>query len=433
VPNDHMIDIERPPVVETAVIAKLVLPGETAETVDESVEEMERLAETAGAVVAGKLVQRRPKACPATLFGAGKVETLRSMCEETEASLVLVDSDLTPAQGANLEKALDRKVVDRTQLILDIFAQRAQTSEGKLQVELAQLNYILPRLTGRGSIMRQVGGIGVRGPGEQKLEVDRRVIRERMARIKRDLESVRKTRQTQRKRRIEESVGTVALVGYTNAGKSSLLNALTDAGVFVEDKLFATLDPRSRLVALPDGGEVVFTDTVGFIRNLPHTLVAAFRATLEEVTEADLLLLVVDAAHPAAAHHVGAVHDVLEEISAHEKPVVNVLNKADIAPLPYVNDLKRRLHDTVIVSARSGAGLAELLRSVQTHLAQKRRRVQLRIPQREAGVVAQVHRNGRVLRESYEGDDILIEAELDHALYGKLEPYTASRDPDEGR
>lgn len=425
-----MIDIERPPIVETAVVAKLVDARESEFAVEESLAEMVRLAETAGAVVAAKLVQRRPQPCPATLFGSGKVEALKAVCDEMEASVVLVDSDLTPAQGVNLEKALDRKVVDRTQLILDIFAQRAQTNEGKLQVELAQLQYILPRLAGRGSIMRQVGGIGVRGPGEQKLEVDRRVIRERITRIKRDLEAVRRTRQVQRKRRVEEAAGTVALVGYTNAGKSSLLNALSDAGAYVEDKLFATLDPRSRVVKLPDSTEIVFTDTVGFIQHLPHSLVAAFRATLEEVVEADLLLLVTDASHPAATDHIRAVHEVLEEIKANDKAVVNVLNKADIATPDEVRELAAHVGEHVVVSARTGAGLDALLLHVQDHLAQKRRRVRLRVPQREAGVVAQLHRNGRVLAERYEGNDIVVDAEIGHAFYGKLKQYSVARDGD---
>ena len=424
-----MIEIERPPVVETAVIAKLVDSRDSEETTEESLEEMVRLAETAGAVVAAKLVQRRAKPCPATLFGAGKVEELKAICEETESSVVLVDSELTPAQGVNLEEALDRKVVDRTQLILDIFAQRAHTNEGKLQVELAQLQYILPRLTGRGSIMRQIGGIGVRGPGEQKLEVDRRVIRDRITRIKRDLEGVRRTRQVQRKKRVEEAVGTVALVGYTNAGKSSLLNALTNAEAYVEDKLFATLDPRSRVYRLPEGSEVVVTDTVGFIQHLPHSLVAAFRATLEEVVEADLLLLVTDGSHPAAFDHIRAVYEVLEEIKASDKPVVNVYNKSDIANPQAVRELATLVGgEHVTVSARTGEGLERLARVIQDHVAQNRRRVSLRIPQRDAGVVAQLHRNGRVLSETYDGDDILVEAEVAHAFCGKVSKYSAKHD-----
>ena len=241
-----MIDLERPPITETAVLARLVLPNDSEEDVEESLEEMRQLAWTAGAEIACTVIQRRVKPCPATLLGAGKVETMKATIAEVEADMAIFDSDLSLAQGAKLEELLGVKVVDRTQLILDIFAQRAQTNEGKMQVELAQLQYLLPRLTGRGSIMRQQGGIGVRGPGEQKLEVDRRVIRERIRRLRDEIESVRKSRQIQRKKRVEETVGTVALVGYTNAGKSSLLNALTGADVFVENKLFATLDPRSR-------------------------------------------------------------------------------------------------------------------------------------------------------------------------------------------
>jgi GTP-binding protein HflX len=385
---------------------------------------MRRLAWTAGAEVAATLVQRRVKACPGTLIGKGKLETLRAACEEHEAGLVIFDCDLTPSQGANIGDTLGLKVVDRTQLILDIFALRAQSNEGKHQVELAQLEYLLPRLTGRGSaMMRQQGGIGIRGPGEQKLEVDRRVVRDRIRRFKAELEGTRKRRRIQRKRRIEGGIGTVALVGYTNAGKSSLLNALTNAGAFVEDKLFATLDTTTRRRELPSGREVTFTDTVGFIRNLPHSLVAAFRATLEEVNEADVLLMVVDASHAAAEEHMKAVRAVLDEIGVGEKPAVLALNKMDIATPMQAHELEARFGHGVRVSARTGQGIEELLRAIDANLTPQRSRVRLRIPQHKGGVVARIHDCGRVIQQDYEDNVVVLEAEVDAALRRQIADY----------
>ncbi|MEA3365854.1 MAG: GTPase HflX, partial [Candidatus Hydrogenedentes bacterium] len=374
--------------------------------------------------VAATIIQRRVKACPGTLIGKGKLEVLKAACEEHEAGLAIFDGDLTPSQGVNIADALGVKVVDRTQLILDIFALRAQSNEGKHQVELAQLEYLLPRLTGRGSaMMRQQGGIGVRGPGEQKLEVDRRVVRERIRRFKAEIEETRKRRRIQRKRRIEGGIATVALVGYTNAGKSSLLNALTKAGAFVENKLFATLDTTTRRRTLPSGREVTFTDTVGFIRNLPHSLVAAFRATLEEVNEADVLLIVVDAAHPVANDHVKAVRRVLDEIEVGEKPTVLVLNKMDIATPMQAHELERRFGKGVRVSARTGAGIEELLRAIDAKLSPQHCRVQLRIPQDKGGVVARIHDSGRVLRQEYEDNIVVLDAEIDPVLRQQMAEY----------
>ncbi|HPV39510.1 MAG TPA: GTPase HflX, partial [Candidatus Hydrogenedentes bacterium] len=415
--NERLIELERPPVTETAILVRLILPGDDPRDVEDSLEEMRRLAWTAGAEVAATLVQRRVKACPGTLIGKGKLETLRAACEEHEAGLVIFDCDLTPSQGANIGDTLGLKVVDRTQLILDIFALRAQSNEGKHQVELAQLEYLLPRLTGRGSaMMRQQGGIGIRGPGEQKLEVDRRVVRDRIRRFKAELEGTRKRRRIQRKRRIEGGIGTVALVGYTNAGKSSLLNALTNAGAFVEDKLFATLDTTTRRRELPSGREVTFTDTVGFIRNLPHSLVAAFRATLEEVNEADVLLMVVDASHAAAEEHMKAVRAVLDEIGVGEKPAVLALNKMDIATPMQAHELEARFGHGVRVSARTGQGIEELLRAIDANLTPQRSRVRLRIPQHKGGVVARIHDCGRVIQQDYEDNVVVLEAEVDAAL-----------------
>ncbi|MFO7974939.1 MAG: GTPase HflX [Candidatus Hydrogenedentota bacterium] len=422
--RDNLIELDRPPITETAILVRLILPSDSMEEVEESLAEMKRLAWTAGADVAATIVQRRAKPCPGTLIGKGKLETVKAVCEEHEAGLAIFDCDLTPSQGVNIADALGVKVVDRTQLILDIFALRAQSNEGKQQVELAQLEYLLPRLTGRGSaMMRQQGGIGVRGPGEQKLEVDRRVVRERIRRFKGEIEETRKRRRIQRKRRTEGSIGTVGLVGYTNAGKSSLLNVLTKAEAFVEDKLFATLDTTTRRRTLPSGREVTFTDTVGFIRNLPHSLVAAFRATLEEVNEAHVLLMVVDAAHPAAEDHVKAVRGVLDEIEVGEKPTVLVLNKMDIASPRQAHELERRFGKGVRVSARTGEGVDELLRAIDAKLTPQLCRVQLRIPQHKGGVVARIHDAGRVLRQEYEDNMVVLEAEIDPVLRSQMAEY----------
>ncbi len=424
--NDKLIELERPPVTENAILVRLALPSDSDEEIEESLAEMRDLAWTAGANIVKTYVQNRPKPDPATLLGEGKVEEIARAVDELEANLVIFDTDLTPTQGSKLAQKLNVKVLDRTQLILDIFAQHATTAEGKLQVELAQLQYTLPRLTGRGvEMMRQGAGIGTRGPGEQKLEVDRRVIRSRIRYLREQLEVIKKQRRVQRKRRIENSIGVAALVGYTNAGKSSLLNALTGADVLVENKLFATLDPRSRRCILPSGREIILTDTVGFIRKLPHGLVAAFRATLEETLEAELLLLVADASHPAVEEHIQAVHKVLDEIGIEGKPLVYVFNKNDIADPERVAQLMRHRPRSIDVSAETGDGLDRLKALLDEEFASNRRRVLLRIPQSEAGVVARVHAGGRVLRQEYEDNAILLEAELDPVLEAQLSGFIA--------
>lgn len=425
--DSKLIEIDRPPLSEAAVLVRLVLPGDSEDEVEESLAEMRRLAWTAGAEVVCTVVQRRPTPCPATLIGAGKVEQIRSAVDELEANLVIFDSELSPTQGSKLQKQLGVKVLDRTQLILDIFAQRARTNEGKHQVELAQLQYILPRLTGRGVEMARLGGgIGTRGPGEQKLEVDRRVIRKRIDRLRGELNEIRRHRKVQRKRRTEGAVGTVALVGYTNAGKSSLLNALTQAGVFVEDKLFATLDPTSRRCSLPGGGQVVITDTVGFIRKLPHGLVAAFRATLEEVNEADLVLLVADVSHEGVDDQVAAVQNVLEEIDAHGKPIIRVYNKVDAADYDAVREKLNLPGESCAVSALSREGLGDLLKRIERRFAADRLRITLRIPQHEASLVTRVYEWGRVFNRSYEGNFIVLDAELAAPQLGSLRSYVVS-------
>ncbi len=424
--HTKLIDIEQPPITERAIVVRLALPGDSDDEIEESLGEIGRLAWTAGAEVVLTTVQYRSRPCPATLIGSGKVETIRAAVEELGADLVIFDSDLSPTQGAKLQDTLKVKVVDRTQLILDIFAQRARTNEGKHQVELAQLQYALPRLTGRGvEMMRLGGGIGTRGPGEQKLEVDRRVIRQRIDRLRGELDEIRKHRRVQRKRRSESACATVALVGYTNAGKSSLLRALTGADVLIEDKLFATLDPTSRRVALPSRREAVFTDTVGFIRKLPHSLVAAFRATLEEVTEADLILLVADAAHPAVREQIDAVNVVLEEIHLPDKPLIRVYNKIDAADPDDVHALCAEPGICVPVSAHTGEGLDALMQTVDAQLVSSRTRVRLCIPHEYAGLVARLHEDGLVLSQEYDHDAIHVEAEVGPALRSAVARFIA--------
>lgn len=423
--SDKLIVLERPPITERAILARLALPQDSEEEVEESLAELQQLAWTAGADTVLTVVQRRDTPHPGTHIGSGKVEIIKNAVQEMDVDVVIFDSELSPRQGSKLEDLLECKVVDRTQLILDIFAQRAQTREGKHQVELAQLQYMLPRLAGRGSVMRQTGGIGVRGPGEQKLESDRRIIREKITRLKADLEGIRAQRRVQRHKRTEQARPQVALVGYTNAGKSSLLNALTQAHVLAEDKLFATLDPKVRQYVLPSGRPIVVADTVGFIRNLPHNLVAAFRATMEEVNESVLLLHVIDASHPAMADHVAAVELVLDEIKASEIPVVKVYNKMDRLSPEHAQSLRSDRDPSVVISAQTGEGLDTLLAAMERHLGTHDRHVRLRIPQSEAALAARVHAEGRVRNKDYDGETIVIDADLDAnaPLLGLLAPY----------
>ncbi|MBE0466538.1 MAG: GTPase HflX [Candidatus Desulforudis sp.] len=396
--------------LERAVLVGVELTEVTAEEARESLEELARLAETAGAVVVGRAWQKRTRPDPACFIGRGKAEELAALCADLGAGLLLLDQDLSPAQARNLEKLIGVKVLDRTQLILDIFAGRARTREGKLQVELAQLNYLLPRLTGLGTeLSRLGGGIGTRGPGETKLETDRRRIRQRIADLQRELAEVRRQRRLLRRSRKAVPVPVIALVGYTNAGKSSLLNALTGAGVLVEDRLFATLDPTSRQLRLPTNETVVLTDTVGFIRHLPHHLVAAFRATLEEVGEADLLLHVVDAGHPAYLSHIETVDGVLAALGAGDKPHLLVLNKTDLgAPDP----METAGRETVAVSARTGAGLDHLKEAVAAALADRRVRERFFVPYARAHLVSLLHEQGLVLAEEHGADGVTLEVEL---------------------
>ncbi|RJQ25511.1 MAG: GTPase HflX, partial [Peptococcaceae bacterium] len=391
----------------------------------ESLEELARLAETAGAAPAAKVLQQKSRPDAAFFIGRGKVKELALLRQNLSAELIIFDEELTPTQTRNLQNAAGCRVIDRTALILDIFAQRARTREGKLQVELAQLNYLLPRLTGIGTeLSRLGGGIGTRGPGETKLETDRRHIRRRIEELNRDLEQVRRHRKKQRQKRRESSMPVVALVGYTNAGKSTLLNALTGARVFTANQMFATLDPTTRRLQLPDNQEALLTDTVGFIRKLPHHLVAAFRATLEEVGEADLLLHVVDASHNRFAEQIEAVESVLKELGAREKKTILVLNKTD-RPVDHqaLEDFKISCRRQVAeVSARTGKGLEELKRLIARHTCRQQRKLKGWLPHGRTDLVALLYRQGLVYNVQYAEEGIWLEAAAGDPLWSAVAP-----------
>jgi GTP-binding protein HflX len=388
---------------------------------ESSVEELGALARSAGAQVVGSVVQERKRRDPATLIGRGKVEEVARAAEAKSVDLLLFDEELSPAQQRNLEREIGRKTLDRTQLILDIFARRARSREGRLQVELAQLDYMLPRLTGKGALMSRLGGgIGTRGPGETKLETDRRRIRSRIQAVKREIEKVRRNRTTRREARQRTQTPVVALVGYTNAGKSTLFNALTRAETQVSDQLFLTLDPLVRKADFGPGREVLLVDTVGFIQKLPHAVVAAFRATLEEVTAADLLVHVIDASADDMEEREAAVESVLREIGAADRPRMQVLNKIDLVPPARATGLQAARPDAVLVSANSGAGLDELAVTLIRRLALAPQRVRLRFRTRDARGIGGVYAAGRVVAHEVLGDEVTIEADIPERL---LERY----------
>ena len=391
----------------------------------ESLEELAELAGTAGAEIIGDGLQKLDRPHAATFIGKGKAAEFADRCKQGAVDTVIFDDELSPAQTRNLERLFDCKVLDRTALILDIFAQRARTREGKMQIELAQLQHILPRLTRFWThLSRQKGGIGMRGDGETQLEVDRRRILERISRLRRDLEEVKKHRTTQRRGRQRSHWPLVSIVGYTNAGKSTLLNALTGAAVLAEDKLFATLDPTTRRVRLPTNQNALLSDTVGFIRKLPHQLVESFKATLEEVVEADLLMHIVDAANPAAAEQIAAVNEVLKEIQADDKPTLMVFNKTDLLPARNGNLHWLREHDhAVAISARKKQGLDELLAELGTMLRPIRAHLSLTIPQSNGQALARIRAIGQVDEEHYEGNQVHLKARIPPHLREEFAPY----------
>jgi len=398
---------------ERALLVGLAVGRRDRVRTESSLEELAVLARSAGARVVGTMLQERARRDPATLIGRGKAEEVKRACEDGAAEVVILDEDLAPAQQRNLEQAVGTKTLDRTQLILDIFARRARTREGRLQVELAQLDYLLPRLAGKGVLLSRLGGgIGTRGPGETKLETDRRRIRQRIQSIRREIEHVRRERLTRREARGRREAPVVALVGYTNAGKSTLFNALTRGGAVVSDLLFMTLDPLVRKVRLGPGREVLLVDTVGFIQKLPHQLVAAFRATLEEVKQADLLLHVVDASTPGIEEREAAVESVLREIGAGERPRLLVLNKADRTPAERLRALSEARAGSAVVSALTGGGLEGLLSAVSSRLDLEPRRVRLSFAAEDRRAVAGVYAAGRVLEHEVRDGRVLLEAEL---------------------
>jgi GTP-binding protein HflX len=410
---------------ERALIVGLECSGADHWQHVESLQELGELVRSAGADVADTVVQRLDTPTAPFYIGRGKAEELARTFPKDEVHSIIFDDELTPAQSRNLEKVLNRKVLDRTQLILDIFAQRARSREGKLQIELAQLQYLLPRLTHMwGHLSRQSGGIGTRGPGETQLEVDRRRIQEKIARLHRDLSEVRQHRTVQRQARHRQHWPIAALVGYTNAGKSTLLNRLTDAGVYAADKLFATLDPTTRQFVLPNRQKMLITDTVGFLRKLPHHLVESFKATLEEVVEADLLLHVVDLSHPQFEDQMKAVEVVLVELGAHGKQTVLVFNKTDRVTNPaLVEHVLDRYANSVAISAHTGDGIQGLLDEIEHQVRSWRLRVRLEIPNHLTALIAEVHRAGRVIEIHYEGDMVRLVAHVPPHLQGRLGPY----------
>jgi GTP-binding protein HflX len=402
-------------------------------SVEDSLEELAALADTAGIEVVGGTYQRLEHIQPATYIGTGKVDELKSYRDELDVDVFLFDDELSPGQQRELERALDRKIVDRTALILDIFAQHAHTREGQLQVELAQYEYRLPRLTRMWThLARQAGGraggatggVGVRGPGEAQLEVDRRDIRRRIARLKDELEDVRRQRARYRRKRRQAAIPTVAIVGYTNAGKSTLLNKLAGSDVLMADMLFATLDPTTRRVTLPGGREVLFTDTVGFIQKLPTHLVAAFRATLEEITEAELILHVVDITHPNALEQAAAVEATLRGIGATESPVLVALNKIDRLPNPpEVRELVAEFPNSLAISARTGQGIETLLARIESVLDANLVFVRVRLPYEQGELVAMIHQQGHVEREEHGPEGTLIEGRIPARFLAVIQPY----------
>ncbi|MCQ2485927.1 MAG: GTPase HflX [Clostridia bacterium] len=386
-----------------------------------SIDELEELARTAGAVVAAKIIQKRDKPDSATYIGSGRLQEVKEFAEANDIDLLIFDGELTPSQQRNIENETDVRVIDRTTLILDIFAARARSGEGKIQVELAQLKYSLPRLGGKGTeLSRLGGGIGTRGPGESKLESDRRHIRRRIQSLEEELVEIAKRRENLRARRAKDGVETVAIVGYTNAGKSTLMNALTNAGVLAENKLFATLDPTSRALTLPDGRSVMLIDTVGLVRRLPHHLVEAFHSTLEEAANASVILNLCDASDPCCTEHLAITQQLLEALGCGSKPIISVLNKCDLCDGNFVLPSQGKF---IMISAINGVGLDRLLASIQLALPLTRKKAEMLIPYTDGGLVNFIREDGVLIQEDYRPDGIYIKAVMDIRFLEKHKDY----------
>lgn len=403
---------------------RVILVGVQAddnEDTEKSLDELEELAQTAGAETVGRIIQNREQSHPGTYVGKGKLDEIKNLLWETDATGIICDDELSPAQLGNLQDALDTKVMDRTLIILDIFAERASTNEGKIQVELAQLKYRQSRLVGLGkSLSRLGGGIGTRGPGEKKLEMDRRLIKGRIAQLNRELKDVKRHREVTREQRSRNHIPVIAIVGYTNAGKSTLLNRLTGASVLEEDKLFATLDPTTRGLKLPSGQEVLLTDTVGFIRKLPHHLIEAFKSTLEEAKYADMILHVVDVSNPQMDEQMYTVYETLQNLDVKDKVVITAFNKQDrLTEVPIIRDFKA--DHIANISARTGQGLDALQSVIEQILRERKIEISRTYSYADAGKIQLIRKYGELLEEEYREDGIFVHAFVPKELYGKIE------------
>ena len=403
---------------ERVILVGVELPGE--ENMEDSLTELAELASTAGAKSVGRVIQNREQVHPGTYVGKGKIEEIKDLLWETEATGIICDDELSPAQMKNLQDELDVKVMDRTLLILDIFAARASTSEGKIQVELAQLKYRQTRLTGFGTAMSRLGGgIGTRGPGEKKLEIDRRLIKSRIASLNRELKEVKRHREVTREQRSASFIPVVAIVGYTNAGKSTLLNQLTGAGILAEDKLFATLDPTTRSLKLASGQEVLLTDTVGFINKLPHHLIEAFKSTLEEAKYADVILHVVDTSSPQMDSQMYTVYETLHNLGVKDKAIITAFNKQDkLEETPLIRDFKADY--TVNISAKTGMGLEELTETIEAVLREQKVFLECLYPYKDAGKIQLIRKYGELIEEKYQEDGIFVKAYVPADLYSRV-------------
>lgn len=404
--------------IERVIIVGVQLDDD--DDAESSLEELKELADTAGAVTVGKVIQPRDSFHPATYVGKGKLEELRVLIDQLDATGIICDDELTPAQLKNLEDELATKVMDRTMVILDIFAAHATTSEGKIQVEMAQLKYRMTRLAGLGTTLSRLGGgIGTRGPGEKKIETDRRIIRDRITRLSRQLKEVSSHREITRQQRSEDSVMTAAIVGYTNAGKSTLLNRLTDSDVLSQDKLFATLDPTTRMLKLTNKEKILLTDTVGFIRKLPHNLIEAFKSTLEEARYSDIIIHVVDCSNPDMDRQIKTVYDTLQQLEVKDKIVVTLFNKCDkLQDIPVLKDLNARY--TINISAKTGEGLEKLDEVLQEIIRESRIYIERCFGYNEAGKIQLIREHGQLMKEEYTQDGIEIQAYVPQSVYGKL-------------